>query len=160
DLEPPANTRMYHLTAAPHMARAMNDPIWIGQLSPNSISATPYRRAVLVLLDKWATNGTPPPLSLIPRSADGSLTTAAEVLPSYPKLAGVNLPKAPSRMPRYNYGPHFDNRGVMGIFPPEPVPGQEYPIRVPIIDSDGNGIAGLRYPDVEAPLGTYNGWSL
>ena len=31
---------------------------------------------------------------------------------------------------------------------------------MPMIDADGNGIAGLRYPDVEVPLGTYNGWSL
>jgi hypothetical protein len=29
-----------------------------------------------------------------------------------------------------------------------------------MVDADGNGIAGLRYPDVELPLGTYNGWSL
>jgi hypothetical protein len=48
----------------------------------------------------------------------------------------------------------------MSVFPPVPVPGQEYPIRVPQIDGDGNTIAGLRYPDIEVPLGTYNGWSL
>jgi hypothetical protein len=48
----------------------------------------------------------------------------------------------------------------MSVFPPEPVPGQEYPLRVPMIDADGNTIAGLRGPDVEVPLGTYNGWSL
>ena len=29
-----------------------------------------------------------------------------------------------------------------------------------MVDGDGNSIAGLRYPDVEVPLGTYNGWSL
>src|SRR6185312_609876 len=45
-------------------------------------------------------------------------------------------------------------------FPPKPVPNQEYPIRVPMVDADGNPIAGLRYPDVEVPLGTYTGWSL
>jgi hypothetical protein len=28
------------------------------------------------------------------------------------------------------------------------------------VDADGNPIAGIRYPDVEVPLGTYNGWSL
>jgi Alpha/beta hydrolase domain len=48
----------------------------------------------------------------------------------------------------------------MSVFPPEPVAGQEYPTRVPAIDADGNSVAGLRYPDVEVPLGTYNGWSL
>ena len=48
----------------------------------------------------------------------------------------------------------------MSIFPPEPVPAEEYPLRVPQIDTDGNTIAGLRYPDIEVPLGTCNGWSL
>ena len=40
------------------------------------------------------------------------------------------------------------------------VPGQEYPLGVSSIDADGNNVAGVRYPDVEVPLGTYNGWSL
>jgi hypothetical protein len=31
---------------------------------------------------------------------------------------------------------------------------------VPQVDADGNCLAGVRYPDVEVPLGTYNGWSL
>ena len=31
---------------------------------------------------------------------------------------------------------------------------------MPQIDADGNTIAGLRYPDIAVPLGTYNGWSL
>lgn len=161
DVEIPETARMYHLTAAPHMSRPVaNDPVWIGQLTANSISASPYRRAALVLLDKWATEGVPPPPTLLPSSSEGTLVKAEEVLAKYPKVPGVNLPKGTSRLPRYNYGPEFDTRGIMSVFPPEPVPGQEYPLRVPDIDADGNTIAGLRYPDVEVPLGTYNGWSL
>jgi hypothetical protein len=157
---PDGNVRMYHLTAAPHMARPANDPVWIGQLTPNTMSASPYRRAMLVLLDEWATNGTPPPPTLLPRTADGTLVTSDEALAKYPRIPGVNLPKGTSRLPRFNYGPDFDSRGLMTVLPPEPVDGQEYPLRVAAIDSDGNTIAGLRYPDVEVPLGTYNGWSL
>ena len=147
------------MTGAPHMVRAIDDPAWIGQLTPNAISAIPYRRAVLMLLDRWATDGTPPPPSLLPKTSDATLITSEEALARYPKLAGVNLPKM-SRMPRYNYGPDFDTKGVMSVFPPEPFEGQEYPLRVPAIDADGNTIAGLRFPDIEVPLGTYNGWSL
>jgi hypothetical protein len=160
DVEIPENARMYHLTATPHMSRPVDDAVWIGQLTPNSMSSAPYRRAVLVLLDKWATEGTPPPPSLLPTVADGTLVAAEEVLAKYPRIPGVNLPKGPSRLPRYNYGPDFDSRGIMSVFPPEPFPGQEYPVRVSSIDADGNGVAGLRYPDVEVPVGTYNGWSL
>jgi hypothetical protein len=149
---------MYHMTGAPHMVRAIDDPAWIGQLTPNAIAAIPYRRAMLVLLDRWATDGAPPPPSLLPKTADGTLITAGEALERYPKL-GVQLPKL-SRMPRYNYGPDFDKKGVMSVFPPQPFAGQEYPLRVPATDGDGNSIAGLRFPDIEVPLGTYNGWSL
>jgi hypothetical protein len=160
DVELPETTRMYHLTGAPHMARPVADPIWIGQLTANSISAAPYRRAVLMLLDRWATDGTPPPPSLLPRTADGTLVEAGDVLLRYPNIPGVNRPKGPSRLPRYDYGPDFDTCGIVSKFPPEAVAGQEYPIRVPSIDADGNGVPGLRYPDVDVPLGTYNGWSL
>jgi hypothetical protein len=160
DVEIPANARMYHLTGAAHMARPVDDAIWIGQLTPNDMSAAPYRRAALILLDQWATQGTPPPASLIPRRADDTLVAAERALAAYPRIPGVKLPAATSRLPRYDYGPDFDTRGIMTVFPPEPAPGQEYPLQVPMIDSDGNTIAGLRYPDVQVPLGTYNGWSL
>ncbi len=160
DVDIPENTRMYHLTGSPHMARPLHDAIWIGQLTPNDMSAAPYRRAALMLLDEWATRGTPPPPTLLPHTGDGTLVPADKVLGAYPKLKGVNLPGGPSRLPRYNYGPDFDELGLMTVLPPEPVAGQEYPTQVPMIDSDGNSVAGLRYPDVEVPLGTYNGWSL
>jgi hypothetical protein len=160
DVELPETTRMYHLTAAPHMARPVHDPIWIGQLTVNDMSAAPFRRAALVLLDEWATNGTSPPPTLLPRTSDRTLVTSEEALARYPKIPGVNQPAGPSRLPRYDYGPDFDERGIMSVFPPEPIAGQEYPTRVPMVDGDGNSIAGLRYPDVEVPLGTYNGWSL
>jgi len=161
DVPLPETTRMYHMTAAPHMSRPADDAIWIGQLRPNSISAQPYRRAALKLLDEWATDGTPPPPSLLPSTKDGTLVSAEESLAKYPKIPGVNLPpRGNSRLPRYNYGPDFDESGIQSVFPPEPIAGQEYPLKVPVTDADGNGIAGLRYPDVEVPVGTFNGWSL
>jgi hypothetical protein len=160
DVDIPENARMYHLTGAPHMVRAIDDPDWIGQLTPNAISAIPFRRAVLTMLDKWATDGEAPPKSLLPMTGEGTLVKAEEVLATYPKLSGVNLPKGPSRLPRYNYGPEYETRGIMSVFPPEPIPGEEYPLRVPQIDADGNSLAGLFYPDIAVPLGTYNGWSL
>ena len=160
DLELPANTRIYHMTGAPHMARPVRDPIWIGQLTANDMSAAPYRRAAMVLLDRWATDGTPPPPSRVPRRADGSMVSADEALARYPRIPGVSLPKGTSHLPRYDYGPEFDSRGIISEFPPKPIAGQEYPLGVPQVDADGNGIAGVRYPDVDVPLGTYNGWSL
>ncbi len=40
------------------------------------------------------------------------------------------------------------------------MPGQEYPIQVPQVDHDGNDLGGVRYPDLQAPIGTYLGWAL
>lgn len=160
DVEIPENARMYHLTGAPHMVRAMDDPDWMGQLTPNAISAIPFRHTVLVLLDRWAMHGTPRRRRCCPRRRTARWSRPRRCFAKYPKIPGVNLPKGPSRLPRCNYGPEFDSHGLMSIFPPEPLPAQEYPIRAPQIDADGNTIAGLRYPDIEVRMDTYNGWSL
>jgi hypothetical protein len=159
DVATPETVRMYTMTGAPHMARAVNDPTWIGQLTPNSMSPSPYLRACLALMDRWATDGVAPPATRLPSHAAGSLLPPEQVLARYPKMPGVNLPASPSRMPNYDYGDGFD-RGYASVFPPKPIPGQNYPIQVPDIDADGTDIPGLRYPDVEAPVGTYLGWAL
>src|SRR5262249_40284438 len=59
-----------------------------------------------------------------------------------------------------DYGPEFDSKGIVSNLPPKMVPGSEYPLGVSSIDADGNNVAGIRFPDVDVPLGTYNGWSL
>lgn len=159
DVELPETTRMYQFTGAPHMARAVNDPAWVGQLTPNSMSPAPYLRACLVLLDEWATKGMAPPKSLVPRRDEGTLISPEEALQRFPTLAGVNLPAGPSRLPNYDYGADFD-KGYVSKFPPQPIPGQEYPIQVSSLDADGNDIPGLRYPDVEVPVGTHAPWAL
>jgi hypothetical protein len=159
DVEMPDTARMYQFTGAPHMARAVNDPAWVGQLTPNSMSPAPYMRACLVLLDEWVTKGAAPPKSLVPRRDEGAMISPEEALSKFPKIPGVNLPAGPSRLPNYDYGPEFD-KGYASVFPPLPIPGQDYPIQVSSVDSDGNDIPGLRYPDVDVPVGTHAPWAL
>jgi hypothetical protein len=43
--------------------------------------------------------------------------------------------------------------------PPSAIPGRDYPLLVPTVDSDGNEITGIRSPDIGAPIGTYTGWN-
>jgi len=38
--------------------------------------------------------------------------------------------------------------------------GTPYPALVPKTDADGNDLAGIRLPDVTAPVATYTGWAL
>jgi hypothetical protein len=160
DLEPPQSVRMYHLAGVPHAARPLNEAGWIGQLPPSSITAAPYRRAALMMLDEWVTLGKEPPATRVPKAADGTLVTATAALAPYAALPGIRLPADASRLPRYDYGPEFETRGIMSTFPPDAAAGREYPVRVPMVDNDGNCIAGVRYPDLAVPLGTYTGWAL
>ena len=159
DLDLPDTTRMYSFASAPHMARWVDDPAWVGQLTPNSMSAAPYLRACLVLVDEWVTKGIAPPESLVPRREDGTMIEPEAALAAFPRIPGVNLPRGAGRLPNYNYGPDFD-KGYVSVFPPEPIEGQDYPIQVATFDSDGNDIPGLRYPDIEVPVGTHTPWAL
>ena len=43
---------------------------------------------------------------------------------------------------------------------PRVVDADGYPTLVPAVDADGNDLAGVRVPMVQAPLGTYTGWNL
>ncbi|HMF50989.1 MAG TPA: alpha/beta hydrolase domain-containing protein, partial [Candidatus Saccharimonadales bacterium] len=139
---------------------ATDNPKWVGQLPPSNFSPQPFLRACFMLMDRWASQGVPPPPSRVPRRSEGQLVSPEDVLKKFPKIPGVNLPATPSRLPLWNYGPDFDERGIMSIFPPEAVPGKEYPIQVPQVDADGNDLGGVRYPDMQAPIATYIGWAL
>ena len=160
DVEIPANVRMYALAGAPHAAIAADNPRWIGQLPPNNISPQPFLRACFALMDRWSSTGKQPPPSRVPRRSEGTLVSPEVALKQFPKIPGVKLPATPSRLPLWNYGSDFDERGIMSVFPPEKVTGKEYPIQVPQVDADGNDMGGVRYPDMQVPLGTYLGWAL
>src|SRR5439155_15264169 len=101
-----------------------------------------------------------PPPSRVPRRSEKTLVSPEEALARFPKIPGVNLPATPSRLPYWNYGPDFDDRGIMSIFPPEKLAGKEYPVQVPQVDADGNDQGGVRYPDIQVPRGTYLGWAV
>ena len=154
DLGLPEAVRMYALASAQH--GGMPDG---SQQLANTMTVSPFMRANLVLMDRWASAGTPPPPSRVPQRTDGTLASPEKVMEQFPKIPGVNTPVGPSRLPRYDYGPDF-HRGIVTQHPPVPVPGQEYPLQVPQVDADGNEVGGLRSPEVEVPVGTHTGWSL
>jgi hypothetical protein len=145
---------MYFLASMPHMTAA-GAP---GQLPVNTLTPSPFQRAMLESMDRWATDGIAPPNSRLPTIAEGTLVAPAAALGKFPKLPGVTLPAAPSRLVLYDYGSEFEN-GLITKNPPEPT-SQEYPVYVPSVDGDGNDKGGLRSPDIEVPLGTYTGWSV
>jgi len=162
DLPQPDNVRIYLWASSQHWA----DPLLekptsgIAQQLINVMPTSPLFRALLDHLDRWATDGTPPPPSRIPTRAEGTLVSSEQWKSQFPSIPGVTIPKEPNRLPLYDYGSDVE-RGYITIEPPgEPQGGEEYPILVPAVDSNGNEIAGLRMPLVQSPLGTYTGWNI
>jgi hypothetical protein len=158
DLVIPDNVRMHFLASAQHMG-FRTTPENVGQQLQNTMSNGPLMRAALAAMDAWASGSAPPPGSVIPTRAEGTLLQPEDALKHLPVVPGFALPAHPSRLPMYDYGPDFE-RGMVTEHPPKPVPGQEYPVQMPLVDADGNDLGGLRTPEIMAPVGTHTGWNL
>ncbi|MCC6469485.1 MAG: hypothetical protein IT563_14280 [Alphaproteobacteria bacterium] len=161
DLEPPAGVRHYLWSSSQHYA----DPLMkqpakgICVYPANVVVTSMLFRAVLDMLDRWASGGTAPPASRIPRRKDGTLVAAEEWRRQYPAIPGAVIPKGPSKLDLLDFGPDID-RGFIAKEPPTVVAGKRYAVQVPAVDEDGNDVAGVRAPMVQAPLATYNGWNM
>jgi hypothetical protein len=148
----------------------------------NPLNSAPVQRALFLALDQWSTMGTAPPDSRVPRLNNGTMTLPANT--GFPTNIPDVLGFAPTgkvtytglKTTRYRFllGESFYTSGIPTTFPPVITPpieintavpivsvnGPIYPSFVPIVDSDGNDIPGVRLPDVTVPLATYTGWGL
>ena len=122
-------------------------------LSPNAYSWA--MRALLMAMDRWVKDGTPPPASQYPHIADGSLVRPEAV--RFPKIPGVGAPGRVHEAYRVDYGPRW-KQGIIDQEPPKV--GRPYPVMVPQVDADGIDVEGVRMPEVAVPLATYTGWNL
>src|SRR5262249_13361029 len=128
----------------------------IGQQRNNPLDYRWAMKALLVAMDRWIATGTAPPPSRYPRISDGTLVAAARL--RFPKVPGVTTTTAVHRAYRADYGPRFATEGLVSVEPPRI--GTAFPILVPQVDADGNGLAGIRMPELAVPLATYTGWNL
>ncbi len=105
----------------------------------------PAVRALVVALERWVAAGIAPPPSRRPRSADGTLVPAEAL--RFPAIPGAA--PAPTANPILSVPDWVD-----------PVPQDHgwHPL-VPAVDADGNEAAGVRLPDIAAPIATYTGWN-
>ncbi|MBV9250794.1 MAG: hypothetical protein JO227_16280 [Acetobacteraceae bacterium] len=160
DLQQPETVRVYLWSSSQHFAdpQPKAPARGIGQNFSNVVSTSMLFRAMLDALDRWATDGTPPPPSRMPTRADGTLVDVLEWRSRFPAIPGVALPRVANPLPLLDFGQETDS-GILRE-PPRLVPGKDYTVLVPMVDSDGNDIPGVRAPMVAAPLGTYTGWNL
>ena len=159
DLAQPDSVRIYLWSSSQHFAdpNATEPSRGIRQQYVNVVATSLLFRAMLDALDRWATNGDPPPESRIPTRAEGTLIAMEEWRAQFPAIPGVATPRGPNSLPKMDFGPDFA-KGLLTKQPPEL--GGSYVLGVPSVDGDGNEIPGVRAPMVRAPLGTYTGWNL
>ncbi|MEJ0018003.1 MAG: alpha/beta hydrolase domain-containing protein [Acetobacteraceae bacterium] len=143
----PPNVRGYLLPGTQHGGKA-GMPRDAGPCTNprNWHDPMPAIRALLVALDEWVVQGSEPPLSRLPRIADGTLVPASAV--AWPKLKALVPPRAAN-----------DVAEPDDWTDPQP-PARTWPALVPQVDADGNEIAGIRLPDIAVPRGTFAGWNL
>ena len=162
DLEPPDTVRIYLWSSSQHFAESEHGATGTRQLSAlreRRADLDAVLRAMLDALDAWATHGTEPPASRIPRRADGTLVEYEAWRSQFPRIPGVMIPSGANALPLYDFGPDFE-RGLLTKEPPDVADASGYAVLVPAVDADGNDVAGVRAPMVEAPLGTCTGWNL
>ena len=160
DVPLPDRVRMYLVAStqhnAPYGARAERGKT--RHLS-NPLSIGSALRALIIAMDRWATDGTAPPPSQIPRSADGTLATPESLRTGFPAIPGAACTGLCNRQLFLDYGEGVDE-GVIDARPKAPADGAGYSILVPAVDADGNDVAGIRLPWITVPLATYTGWNL
>ena len=126
-----------------------------GTQALNYVDYRPLMRAALYHLDRWITHNEEPAANGYPNLADGTVVSADELADRFGALPGVEFPRHQKVMRRLNFGP---DRAVPTVVPP--VVGDEYPMLVSAVDSDGNEVGGIRLPAVAVPLATYAGWNV
>lgn len=168
DLQDPENVRFYLLSGLAHVIGNINDKKNCQQFT-NAVNPYPALRALLIALDEWVSKGTTPPDSEVPRRASNAADAVAragswtgvvsrEAL-GWPKIPGVIYNGLITTRYFLDFGPMVDD-GILTNNPPSVVGRPAYPIFVSKVDEDGNEVAGIRLPPVEAPVATTTGWAL
>ncbi len=163
----PENVRFYLLSGVEHtVAGAPPRSAGTCRQFRNSTNPNPVLRALFVSLDEWVTGNVKPPKSEVPgpgmRAFSVGLSDGIGYVPQkelgWPDIPGVTYSGLITVRRLFDFGPRFDE-GIMDINPPD-FSGPVYPSYVSKVDHDGNEIAGIRLPDVAAPIATTTGWGL
>jgi Alpha/beta hydrolase domain len=156
DVAPAENVRIYALMGAQHyVGRSRTREPFV-----NCVSTTDHylaMRALLVALDRWTNAAAAPPASAYPSLHDGTLTSVQAYRAAFPRGIGLSPPDGNLREPRLDFGPRFASQGIADQVPP--LQGASFETRVPAADADGNDRGGVRFIELQVPLGTHTGWN-
>ena len=143
----PANVRAYMIAGTPHFAApgAVIRQEKNMALPVNPLHAGQPMRALLQALNDWITTGAEPPSSRVPMRSQGTLVPAANAVPH-------NLPTLPYQA-LYTSAYLSDH----GQLPPKIL--GRYEVLVPLADSDGMSVAGIRPLPLAVPKASYTAWN-
>jgi len=142
----PDNVRAYLMSGLAHNPAPNWNSRGTCQQIQNALSYAPYARALLVALDRWVTDGVPPPPSTIPNLKSHTLVPLAKVQASYPAIPGAPF------SPMINQIQVVDQKTM----PPE-ASGPPYVQFFPPVDADGNPQGGITLPELAVPIATFSG---
>lgn len=150
----PDNVRLYYFASTQHnpAGSAPDRPVPVGICKhPANINPRIDNiRALLVAMQAWVTQGTPPPPSQFPRVSDGTLAAPLPIEHfGFPNIPGVNYNGRYNALTMKDYS----------VQPPSTIPNTAYPALAPKVDADGNDIGGIRSVTLQVPLGSYMGWN-
>ncbi|MDP9024187.1 MAG: alpha/beta hydrolase domain-containing protein, partial [Candidatus Eremiobacteraeota bacterium] len=155
DVAPATNVRIYAFMGAQHyVGRSRTRAPYV-----NCVSTTDHylaMRALIVALDGW-TIASPPPVNAYPTVRAGTLVPVDVYRAAFPRNIGLSPPEQNLREPRLDFGPRFASEGIADHIPP--LQGAPFETRVPAPDSDGNDRGGVRFIELQVPLGTHTGWN-
>lgn len=160
DVPMPDGVRVYLFASTQHNA-PYGTPAAKGKTrhTGNPLPIGPALRALIVAMDRWASAGTAPPESRIPRNADGTQVTPDSLRTGFPAIPGGGCTGLHNRQLFLDYGERLAE-GVIDARPKPAPDGAGYAVLVPAVDADGNDVAGIRLPWISVPLATYTGWNL
>src|SRR2546426_1169462 len=166
-LKEPDDVRYYLMSGQSHGVGDVTDR---GVCREFTNGVSPYRahRALLLALDRWVSNGTEPPKSAIPHGGHrawantrpgSQVGVVAQSELGWPSIPGVLYTGVITTRYFLDFGGTLDD-GIISNYPQSVVGRPSYKIFVSKVDEDGNEIAGVRMPGVQAPTATTTGWAL
>jgi alpha/beta hydrolase family protein len=157
DLTIPENVRLYVVPGASHgggRGVAAITQSAVCQYPGSAVVESTIDRALAPVLVEWVAFGSSPPASRWPSVAAGTFAPPTDqAAVGFPDLSQAGIPY---RGDLYNEISVTDYSGA------EPVANlaRQYKVLVSRTDADGNEIAGIRVPEVVAPLATYTSWNV
>jgi hypothetical protein len=168
DLKDPEHVRYYLVSGTSHGVGSITSRSTCQQFT-NAVSPYRLHRALLVAFDEWVSQGAKPPKSEMPSRDSRAFAVPRPgfqtgVVPQdelgWPNIPGVTYNGLITTRYWLDFGSELDSKGLIANYPPSLTGRPAYPIFVSKVDKDGNEIAGVRLPEVAAPVATTTGWAL